>query len=72
MLPDGVHDFPRPPVFGKRRTRVALLYNFFFCSIESAVNKATEAALKGYEINMVTRYKEELMLALKRYDAVEI
>ncbi|SAL99616.1 hypothetical protein [Absidia glauca] len=51
VLPDGVHDFPRPPVF------------------ESAVNEATNAALKEYEISMVNRYKEELMLALQRYDA---
>jgi hypothetical protein len=36
------------------------------------VNEATNAALKEYEISMVTRYKEELMLALKRYDAVKI
>jgi hypothetical protein len=30
VLPDGVHDFPRPPVFGKRRTLLALLYHLLF------------------------------------------
>ncbi|CAO3586778.1 unnamed protein product [Absidia cylindrospora] len=50
VLPDGVQDYSRPPVF------------------ESAVNDATNKALKEYETRMVDRYKVELENALKRYN----